>query len=137
VRLELADGDGPAVTADVDQLTQVTMALVLNAVDAMLPDDASGAPDPDERVVTLRTSVTPHGEAVIEVADQGHGIAREDLPKVFEPFFTTKAPGKGTGLGLSICYGIVRDHGGRIEVESDGGAGSTFRVLIPRAGEGP
>jgi two-component system NtrC family sensor kinase len=137
VRLELADGDGPAVTADVDQLTQVTMALVLNAVDAMLPDDASGEPDPDERVVTLRTSVTPHGEAVIEVADQGHGIAREDLPKVFEPFFTTKAPGKGTGLGLSICYGIVRDHGGRIEVESDGGAGSTFRVLIPRAGEGP
>jgi len=59
------------------------------------------------------------------------GITRGDASKIFEPFFTTKAPGRGTGLGLSICYGIIADHGGRIEVDSTPGAGSTFRILLP------
>jgi two-component system, NtrC family, sensor kinase len=65
------------------------------------------------------------------VIDQGHGIARSELSKIFEPFYTTKAPGRGTGLGLSICYGIIQEHGGRIEVDSALGQGSTFRVLLP------
>ena len=70
-------------------------------------------------------------EVVVSIEDTGHGIAREDLPKIFEPFYTTKPPGRGTGLGLSICYGIVADHRGRIEVDSAPGRGTVFRVFLP------
>ena len=63
--------------------------------------------------------------------DHGHGIPRSQMGKIFEPFFTTKAPGRGTGLGLSICYGIVAEHGGRITVESEPDAGTTFRIVLP------
>jgi signal transduction histidine kinase len=65
------------------------------------------------------------------VIDEGHGISRAEVPKIFEPFYTTKAPGRGTGLGLSIVYSIVAEHGGRIEVDSAPGQGSTFRILLP------
>jgi signal transduction histidine kinase len=65
------------------------------------------------------------------VADTGVGIPRAQLSQIFEPFFTTKPPGRGTGLGLSISYGIVREHGGRIEVESQPAQGSLFRVVLP------
>jgi two-component system, NtrC family, sensor kinase len=82
------------------------------------------------RIVT-RAGSDPASGAVAEVIDQGHGIARSELSKIFEPFYTTNAPGQGTGLGLSICYGIVQEHGGRIEVESALGQGSTFRVILP------
>jgi two-component system NtrC family sensor kinase len=131
VRLELAEGDGegPNVTVDPDQVTQVLMALLLNAADALGEPaaDAEGA-----RGITLRTGVAG-GDAFVDVADEGHGIAREDLTKIFEPFYTTKPTGAGTGLGLSIVYGIVRDHGGRVEVDSTVGVGTTFRVLLPAA----
>jgi two-component system NtrC family sensor kinase len=70
---------------------------------------------------------------VMEVIDSGSGIPSAARQRLFEPFFTTKPPGRGTGLGLSICYGIVADHGGRIEVESAVGKGSTFRVILPLA----
>ena len=129
VRLELADGGGPNVTVDPDQLTQVLMALLLNAADAL----GEPAADPESaRGITLRTGIAGD-DAFVDVADEGHGIAREDLTKIFEPFYTTKPPGSGTGLGLSIVYGIVRDHGGRVEVDSTVGAGTTFRVLLPAA----
>lgn len=106
-----------------EQLVQVLMALMINAVDA---SDGVGT-------ITVRTrrGPTPTDGAIIEVADEGHGIARAELHKIFEPFYTTKAPGRGTGLGLAICYGIVQDHRGRIEVDSVVGKGSTFRVLLP------
>ena len=67
----------------------------------------------------------------MEVIDQGSGISPMVRQRLFEPFFTTKPPGRGTGLGLSICYGIVADHGGRIEVDSALRKGSTFRVILP------
>jgi two-component system NtrC family sensor kinase len=111
------------VSANREQLVQVFMALLINGVDAM---DEQGT-------ITIRTR-RGRGlrEAVVaEVVDQGVGIARADASKIFEPFFTTKAPGRGTGLGLSICYGIIAEHGGRIEVDSTVGAGSTFRILLP------
>jgi two-component system NtrC family sensor kinase len=109
--------------ANAEQLVQVFMALLLNAMDAM----------GERGVVTLRTRRgKAQSEGVIaEVTDQGHGIARSEVSKIFEPFYTTKAPGRGTGLGLSICYGIIQDHGGRIEVDSVLGQGSTFRVILP------
>jgi two-component system NtrC family sensor kinase len=131
VRLELADARGPEVTCDPDQMTQVVMALLLNAADAIAGRPAGEDEEPPH--VMIRTGASA-GEARLEVADTGHGIAREDLPKIFDPFFTTKPQGEGTGLGLAICYGIVRDHGGRIEVDSEVGAGSTFRVVLPAAG---
>src|SRR5262249_27398575 len=68
---------------------------------------------------------------IVEIEDQGGGIRPEHLPHLFEPFFTTKAVGDGAGLGLSVSYGIVREHGGSIEVESDVGRGSLFRIRLP------
>ena len=86
------------------------------------------------RGYALRTGVAGD-DAFVDVADEGQGIAREDLTKIFEPFFTTKPPGRGTGLGLSICYAIVAEHDGRIEVDSAPGEGSVFRIILPRADE--
>ncbi|MCG6962060.1 MAG: PAS domain S-box protein [Acidobacteria bacterium] len=120
--LETAEGQLP-VKADRGQLGQVLMNLTINAGDAI----------PDRGVVTIRSG-SADGEMVwLEVSDTGEGIPEEARDKLFEPFFTTKEAGKGTGLGLSVVHGIVTRHGGRIEVESAPGKGSTFRVLLPRA----
>jgi two-component system, NtrC family, sensor kinase len=118
------DSSIPPTSGNAEQLTQVLMALMLNAVDAM--DERRGR-------LTVRTGRNPHhaDEVVVEVEDNGVGIPRADQSKIFEPFYTTKPPGRGTGLGLSICYGIVEDHRGRIEVESQPGRGSIFRVFLP------
>ncbi len=115
-------GDEDIVLANAEQLLQVLMALLFNAGDAM-----NG-----EGTVQVRT-VRQGDEASLEVIDTGHGIASSELGKLFEPFYTTKPPGRGTGLGLSICWGIIADHGGRIDVESTVGRGSTFRVRLPAA----
>jgi len=125
VEVEIAADARLVVRADRDQLVQVLMALMLNAMDAM---NQSG-------VIRLRVFGSPvRGEEVVmEVIDEGSGISNTVRQRLFEPFFTTKPPGRGTGLGLSICYGIVADHGGRIEVDSTVGKGSTFRVIIPLA----
>ena len=120
---ELDPGLASVPQASGDQLVQVLMALLLNAMDAV---DGSG-----QVTVRTRRGANAAEGAIAEVIDQGQGIARSELSKIFEPFYTTKPPGRGTGLGLSICYSIVRDHGGRIEVESEVGKGSTFRVLLP------
>jgi two-component system NtrC family sensor kinase len=110
----------PQVEADSDQIRQVLTNLLLNAVQAM--DDGG--------MLTVRTGLEKTKEMVaITIADTGAGIGAEDLPQIFNPFFTTKA--NGTGLGLSVSYGIVHDHGGTIEVASEVGTGSTFRVLLP------
>jgi two-component system, NtrC family, sensor kinase len=110
------------VWANEEQMVQVFMALLLNALDAM----------EDKGVITLRTRGDEKDEmTVIEVIDHGHGIRTADRTKIFEPFYTTKAPSRGMGLGLSICYAIVTEHGGRIEVDSAIGEGSVFRILLP------
>ncbi len=84
-------------------------------------------------VLTVRTCVNPHrgDEIIVEFIDTGAGIRQEDLSKIFEPFFTTKPQGRGTGLGLSVAYGIVEEQRGRIEVESQVGVGSDFKVYLP------
>jgi two-component system NtrC family sensor kinase len=102
------------------QLDQVFMNLLLNAAQA-------GGPSV---TVTLRTGGIG-AEAWAEIEDDGPGIPAESLPRLFEPFFTTKPIGEGTGLGLSVAHGIVRSHGGRIEVKSRVGSGTTFRVVLP------
>lgn len=110
------------VHADPDQMSQVFLNLFINAIHAM-PDGG-----------TLRISlerVDGHARAVI--ADTGHGISKEDLPKIFHPFFTTKEAGQGTGLGLTVVHGIIQEHGGTITVESEPGTGTTFTVTLPAA----
>jgi len=107
------------VDGNAGQLQQVLMNLVVNAKDAM----------PDGGVLTVRA--TSGVEVCLEVADTGHGMDAATGEHIFEPFFTTKEPGKGTGLGLAVVHGIVRDHGGRIEVESAPGTGSRFRIWLP------
>lgn len=114
------------VHVDRGMLDQVVTNLALNARDAM----------PDGGTVTLSTAVVAHPAqpgsfACIQVRDTGHGIARDVLPRIFEPFFTTKEPGRGTGLGLAMVSRIVEHHRGWIEVESDAGAGTTFRTYLP------
>jgi signal transduction histidine kinase len=103
------------------KLNQVFLNVLANAVQAC---GQGGA-------VEMRTRDDTEGGVVVEIADNGCGIRPEHLPHIFEPFFTTKPVGQGTGLGLSVSYGIVRDHGGRIEVESEVGRGSTFRIRLP------
>lgn len=110
----------PPVKGNAGKLQQVFLNLFLNARDAM---DRGG-------ILAVRTS--PEGEmARIEIADTGQGIPAENLARIYDPFFTTKAARKGTGLGLSVTYGIVREHGGTIEVDSQPGAGTRFQVELP------
>lgn len=114
----------PSVTANRDQLLQVSLNLILNALEAM-PDGG-----------TLRVASARRGDVVEMLCqDTGQGIPSDRLEHVFTPFFTTKVKGEGAGLGLSVCANIVRAHGGQIAVESQAGAGSTFRVHLPLAPE--
>jgi two-component system, NtrC family, sensor kinase len=110
----------PTLKGNAGKLQQVFLNLFLNARDAM----------PAGGVIGIRTS-SSGGLVRIEVADSGTGIATEHLARIFDPFFTTKAPKKGTGLGLSVTYGIVREHGGTIEVESQVGQGTRFVIELP------
>jgi PAS domain S-box-containing protein len=114
-------GGIPEVNCIASQLNQVFMNLLINAVQAI----------EEHGRITLRTG---HDEknVWVEVEDTGKGIRPEQLGKIFDPFFTTKSVGMGTGLGLSLSYGIVKKHNGRIEVKSELGKGTCFRVLLPR-----
>jgi PAS domain S-box-containing protein len=117
-------GEALMVEGAAADLNQVFLNLLANSVGAI---EVAGTPD-GRIVVTTEC----HGdEVVVEVDDNGSGIAPEVLPRIFDPFFTTKPPGRGIGLGLSTCHGIVTSHGGRIEVESRLGVGSRFRIYLP------
>jgi two-component system NtrC family sensor kinase len=117
-------GEPLMVAADRGQIGQVWMNLAVNAADAM----------PDGGTLTVRSG--PDGERHVwfSVSDTGRGIPDEILDHIFEPFFTTKEPHSGTGLGLAVVHGIVTQHDGRVEVTSRVGAGTTFRVVLPRQG---
>jgi PAS domain S-box-containing protein len=137
VELQRESTEGPIwVRADSGQLEQVVLNLVVNSRDAM----------PRGGTLLLRTATvtipegteaeslglsTPGDYAQLEVVDTGAGIPREHQTHLFEPFFTTKEPGKGTGLGLATSYGIIRQHGGAMRIESEPEQGTTVRVLIP------
>jgi two-component system, NtrC family, sensor kinase len=122
-RIQVVKEIDPAarVTGFAGQIDQVLMNLLTNAVQAI--GDGPG---------TIRVGLHQRGQdVVLSVADDGAGISPEVLPRIFDPFYTTKDVGEGTGLGLSIVHGIVERHGGRVEVESVPGRGTTFRVILP------
>ena len=111
----------PSADRHAGKINQAFLNILLNAIQASERDG----------IVEVRSRTNQGSEAIIEIEDHGKGICSEHLPHIFEPFFTTKPIGEGTGLGLSVSYGIVRDQGGSIEVESVVGRGSLFRIRLP------
>jgi len=120
---EFAD-DLPSIQADPQQLRQLFLNLLTNASDAM----------PQGGKLKVRAVANGFGDAAvaIEFVDSGEGISAENMEKIWEPFFTTKPAGKGTGLGLAICRRIVEEHGGTLDIRSEGtGRGATVHIVLP------
>jgi signal transduction histidine kinase len=116
-------GEGlPEVYGNSVKLQQIFTNLILNARDSIANGDGR---------ITLATRQDEEGMLSVEVADNGVGIAPEDVAKIYDPFFTTKGVGRGTGLGLAVTYGIVQEHSGHISVSSTPGFGTTFRITLP------
>jgi signal transduction histidine kinase len=122
IEVERRLGDVPSITCSPSQVNQVLLNLLNNSAQAMDKPDAR---------ITITTRSAGDGVVAIDVADNGKGIPPDVLPKIFDPFYTTKEPGKGTGLGLAIAYKIVSQHGGRIDVRSTPGEGTTVTVILP------
>jgi signal transduction histidine kinase len=115
------NGSPVIVNMDPNEMKQVFINIINNALQAM----------PQGGDLRIRLHAFGEREAMIEFADTGVGISPENLQKIFEPFFSTKEDRDGTGLGLSISYRIVQHHGGRIDVESEPGKGTIFRIILP------
>ena len=112
---------------DAGQIQQCFANLIFNALEAM----------PEGGRLTIRGGSNEAGEVWVEVSDTGHGMTREVMGRIFEPFFTTKSEVQGVGLGLSMVYGIISEHRGRIDVDSQPGKGATFRITLPTPGREP
>ncbi len=120
----------PPVVGDAGQIQQALLNLILNAEQAMRGRAT--------RRLTVAARFDEAASAIeLSVTDTGHGIDDASLTRIFDPFFTTRDVGDGTGLGLSICYGIIRDHGGQILVESRVHVGTTFSILLPAKPDEP
>jgi signal transduction histidine kinase len=128
------DANVDTIRADADQLEQVFLNFFLNAMDAMknggelhIQTEISS----DQELVSTLTESNGETHEILRISirDSGEGIKPEDIPHVFDPFFTTKD--YGTGLGLSVVHGIVQEHGGQIEVESELNKGTAFHILLP------
>lgn len=130
VKLDLSD-ENPTILADANRIEQVLLNLISNARDAIVE-----APKSNERRISVTTKCDEHTVALL-VADSGVGIEPAHLSRIFDPFFTTKPVGIGTGLGLSISLGIIRDHHGRVVVESESGQDTVFTITFPRASDEP
>jgi two-component system cell cycle sensor histidine kinase/response regulator CckA len=128
-------GHLPTVVADGVQMEQILMNLCINARDAM-PNGGKLIVETDvallsDDYVKTHLGAKPGTYALLSVSDNGVGMSREIIEKVFEPFFTTKEKGKGTGLGLAMVYGVVKNHGGSVQVYSEPGLGTTFKIYLP------
>jgi len=132
--------EGGCVLGDPSQLDQVIMNLAINACDAMpRGGQLKISTEPvllDEVFCRERDWMSPGKYLLLSVSDTGVGIPPANLERIFDPFFTTKSQGKGTGLGLSMVFGIVKNHSGCVDVRSEEGAGTEFRVYLPESAEG-
>ena len=121
IKVETAlEGTLPEIMASTNQMRQVMLNMFKNAKEAM----------PGGGSLNVRTSREDH-KILIQIQDTGVGIPEDLRNKIFEAFFTTKQKVKGVGLGLSVCYGIIKDHGGEIKVESEEGKGTSFTISLP------
>jgi two-component system NtrC family sensor kinase len=130
----MEDGSEPVnVKADPSQMQQTLMNLVINGIQAMRKGGTLTLGFGQERARPQWAPDRPEASyLVVCVKDEGEGIPRENINKIFDPFFTTKGVGEGTGLGLSVAFGIIKEHEGWIDVESELGKGSCFKVYLPR-----
>jgi two-component system sensor histidine kinase PhcS len=126
VRIEKEIPEGQTILANRNQIIQVLVNLLQNALQALEKKHCSETGP----TIWIR-GIEENGESLVIVRDNGEGIVSENLQKIFDPFFTTKDVGEGMGLGLSICYRIINQHGGRIQVQSERGAYSEFRLHFP------
>ena len=138
--VELRSGlsrDDLNIMADSGQIEQIMMNLATNAKDAMhgrgLLLIETARVEFDEQFIRLHPQAKPGVYALLSVTDSGAGMAEDTRERIFDPFFTTKEPGKGTGLGLAVVYGIVKQHSGFIDVYSEPGTGTTFKIYFPLA----